>query len=169
MNNGSAFLPFDGSIFYYKATEETSSMIHPPTPVELSTKATVMLPILVSIGAFICTAAIMYFLCYREYTSSPERSVESKPHGHEDDDRRLGIRANDLYVAKKWAALKLPSSRCSFSMGSLANDEHSLPQIFTTSISSDCCSSVSDISAKDNETLVDLAIMNFGSREDVEM
>lgn len=168
MNNGSVFLPFDGSIFYHKATEQTS-MIHPPNPVELSTKATVMLPILVSIGAFICTAAIMYFLCYREYTSSSKRSVDSKPRGHEDDERRLGIRANDLFVAKTWVGLKLPSSRCSFSMESLANDEHPLPQILTTSISSDCCSSVSDISAKDNETLVDLAIMNFGSREDVEM
>lgn len=161
MNNGFVFLPFDGIIFYHKATEQTST-IYPPSPVKVSTRTAIMLPILVSIGAFLSTAAIMYFLCYHDKISSSKRSsLENELEDDEGQDERLGIRANDLLVTKTWVALKLPFSLCSFSVGSLASEEHSLPQILTTSISSDCCSSVSDISAKDKETVADCNLVNL--------
>eukprot|EP00557_Chaetoceros_sp_GSL56_P006516 CAMPEP_0176506302 /NCGR_PEP_ID=MMETSP0200_2-20121128/16958_1 /TAXON_ID=947934 /ORGANISM="Chaetoceros sp., Strain GSL56" /LENGTH=183 /DNA_ID=CAMNT_0017905919 /DNA_START=2613 /DNA_END=3160 /DNA_ORIENTATION=+ len=160
LNNGLVFLPFDGIIHYYKAAEQTS-MIHPPTPVEISTKAAIMLPILVSVGAFICTAAIMYFLCYRTSTSSSKSAIDNEREDLEEDERRLGIRANDLLLAKAWVALQLPSSLYSFSLESLASDDHSFPRIFTASMSSDCCSSVSDISAKEMDTVADSSSVNL--------
>lgn len=168
LNNGLVFLPFDGIIYYYKAAEQTS-MIHPPTPVEISTKAAIMLPILVSVGAFICTAAIMYFLCYPTSTSSSKSAIDNEREDLEEDERRLGIRANDLLLAKAWVALKLPSSLYSFSLESLASDDHSFPRIFTASMSSDCCSSVSDISAKEMDIVADSSSVNIGTRLKVEI
>lgn len=146
MNKGIVLLPFDGTLFYYKSTQQLSILAPTTNEQEISAKTAIMLPIIISVAAFLCTATIMFFLFYRATNKHSIQPPEVR--GGEESDARLGIKSNDFGQAISWGTLKFPSSLSSIS------ERDCLPHILTRSISSDCCSSLSALSidVKDTST-----------------
>ena len=181
--DGLVLLPFDGKTFYYKSTDQLNidqeqTTMRPrdggePEDIQAAIDdnqeelvanddngnkkmKAIMIHVFISVGAFICTAVIMYsFLLHchprvsKKSTSDamekPKYGVQDQKEEEDQNHRTLGIRANDL-LAQSWVALKFSSSLCSCSEESIEAQDQYLPGIFTPSISSDCCSSMSDLS-----------------------
>lgn len=150
---------FDGSVYYYRAVEEKNVYSSSDNDDSVSQQAIIMLLVLLSVGLFSLTAAVLYLLCNRAGRES--RGVVAATDG------RLGISAIN-YLGSNWLEVKSTTSSSGSSdlseTTSKVSGKVKLPQIVGNSGSSVCGSSVSDLSAQTMET----SRRNFNSNTDLE-
>ena len=136
----------DGTVYYYTAVEEKNVIIDSDGRGSLLEEKIVFLLVLLSVGVFSLTAAVLYLLCARATRKNQNEAIAA-------GNGRLGISAVD-YLGSSWLEVKSTSSGSSHSsdLDSNFSGKVKFPQIVGNSASSVCCSSVSELSAQTLET-----------------